>query len=57
MNTYTNDTTEELLRIITLMATDKNALLRDGFQDAADQNQQVIDACIAELQARAKFQG
>ena len=54
MNTYTKDTTAELLCIIDMLTADKNALLRDGFKEAAEQDQQVINAIIAELQSRSK---
>jgi hypothetical protein len=54
MNTYTKDTTPELLRIIDMLTADKNALLRDGFKEAAEQDQQVIDAIIAELKSRSE---
>ena len=54
MTTYAKDTTAELLRIIDMLTADKNALLRDGFKEAAEQDQQVINAIIAELQSRSK---
>ena len=54
MTTYANDTTAELLRIIDMLTADKNALLRDGFKEAAEQDQQVINAIIAEVQSRSK---
>lgn len=52
MNIYKNDSTTQLLSLMRIMSKDKKALLRDGFTEAANQNQQIIDAVIAELKNR-----
>jgi hypothetical protein len=52
MTTYANDTTAQLISLLRMMTKDKKALLRDGFAEAANQNQQVIQAIMTELQRR-----
>jgi hypothetical protein len=54
MNTYKNETDKNLVRLIVMLTKDKKALIRDGFVEAANQNQQVIEAMMTELQSRSK---
>ncbi len=52
MNTYKNETVEQLEKIIDMMVADKNVMIREGMTKIANQDQQIIDAVVAELQSR-----
>jgi hypothetical protein len=52
MNIYSKDSTAQLLEILEILAADKIALVQDGFEEIANQNQQVIDAITAEIESR-----
>ena len=54
MTIYSKDSTQDLNKILIMMAKDKKALVSAGFKEAADQNQQVIDAIMSELNSRAE---
>jgi hypothetical protein len=55
MNTYkySNETVEELERILDMMVADKNRLLANGFEGVAAQNEEIISAIVSELRKRA----
>jgi hypothetical protein len=48
MNAYKNETVEQLKKIIDMMVADKNVMIREGMTKIANQDQQVIDAVVAE---------